>query len=469
MGIMSLAGWARERIDGLNFTLYDQHIEYTDYDQVADTIIRQRPEIVGLSYMTRAAAFIPAMTRKIKAALPDTFIMLGGPHPSAAEEHGLRETAADALVIGEGEISFAMLVERLRDKAPLEDVPGLVHRTSAGEVIKNPGTTPEIDDLDTIPFFPYELIDLPRYWNSRAQSLMPPPRKYVTLFTSRGCPYRCIYCHDVFGKTFRAQSADRILAEIQYLQRTYGIEFVDFMDDIFNLDKKRVIDFGQSVTGANVKIKITMGNGVRTDILTQPVVDAMCDAGLIVCGFALESGSRRIQKLIKKNLNIDKFLVGVEMMARKRVFTYGMNMFGFPTETSEEMQLTIDTATNSMLHQAFFFKATPYPKTALYDAAMEHVPDRMKELNYANHDYQFEGVVNLSEVSDEELQNYARRAMVTFYSKPVRIARFLRDYPMPLRLVHYVPGAFNMAFSKTRGLFQKNSHLAPELRGEGTA
>jgi radical SAM superfamily enzyme YgiQ (UPF0313 family) len=460
MGIMSLAAWARARISGLHFTLMDQHIELTDYDEAARDIIRARPDVVGLSYMTRAATYVPGMTRAIRAALPGVKILLGGPHPSAAEAAALEECDADALVVGEGEIAFEMVLRRIQEGSGFDDVPGLIHRQADGTVVTNPGEAPTIDDLDTLPFLAYDLLDIRRYWGRWSQSVIVPPRRYLSLFTSRGCPYRCIYCHDVFGKTFRAQSAERMVDEIEHFQKQYGIEFLDFADDIWNLDKQRVYKFSEIMRRRNIRVKITMANGVRTDILTQEVVDAMADAGLYVCGFALETGSRRLQKLIRKNLNIDKFLAGVEMVARKRVFTYGLNMLGFPTETGDEMQMTIDTASNSWLHQAFFFKVTPYPKTALWDAAMENCPERMADLKYANHDYQYEPVVNLSTVSDEELALYARKAIRTFYGRPGRMLRIARDFPKPLKLVRYVPGMVQHAFSQRMGRVRAGASTA---------
>lgn len=457
LGLLSLAAWARSRKPGLRFTVLDQYLERIDYDQVERRIVAVKPDVVAFSYMTRAAPLMPGLTKRLKLAMPSCTLLLGGPHPSAAKAAELEAGCADALVSGEGERSFEMLLDAIESRSRFDHIPGLYHRTPDGAVVQNPGAPPPIEDLDALPFIAYDLIDLERYWQVQSQSVIIGPRRYMTLFTSRGCPYRCIYCHDVFGKKFRAQSAERVIAEIECLQQRYGIEEFDFMDDIFNLDKSRVFRFSELATQKNLKLKLSMGNGVRTDILTEEVVDAMVDAGLFVCGFALESGSKRIQKLIKKNLNIEKFLAGVEMMVRRRVYSYGMNIFGFPTETAEEMRMTIDTAVNSWLHQAFFFKATPYPSTALYDIAMEMFPERMKNIDYANHDYQFAPVVNLSAVSDEEMTYLGRHAIRSFYLRPSRLYRIARDFPKPHVLPRYLPGAFRMAFSKDKGLFQTKS------------
>ena len=455
LGLLSLAAWAREKRRGLNFTVLDQYLERIDYDEVIRRILASQPDIVAFSYMTRASPFVPDITAQLKRALPNCTILLGGPHPSASEHAELEVSHADALVSGEGERSFELILDAIASGSTFVDIPGLFWRDADGAIIRNPGSPLAVEDLDTLPFIAYDLVDVEKYWQVQSQSVIIGARKYMTLFTSRGCPYRCIYCHDVFGKTFRAQSAERVVAEIEHIQARYGVHEFDFMDDIFNLHKPRVYRFSELVNQKNLKLKLTMGNGVRTDILTQEVVDAMVDAGVFVCGFALESGSKRLQKLMKKNLNIDKFLAGVEMMAKRRVYSYGLNMLGFPTETVEEMRLTIQTAADSMLHQAIFSQVTPYPKTALYDVALEMFPDRMQEMDYANHDYQFEPVINLSTVSDEELAATVRFAVRSFYMRPGRLYRIARDFPTPSVLPRYLPGAARMAFSRSKGLFRR--------------
>lgn len=461
LGLLSLAAWAREKRPGLTFTVIDQYLERIDYGEVERQILATQPDVVAFSYMTRASSFVPGITERLKAALPGCTILLGGPHPSAAEESELSGSHADALVSGEGEIAFEMILDGLASGSrDFTHVPGLICRTEDGEVVRNAGSLPGVEDLDTLPFIAYDLIEVERYWQVQSQSVIIGPRRYMTLFSSRGCPYRCIYCHDVFGKTFRAQSAERVVAEIEYLQQRYGIQEFDFMDDIFNLHKPRVFRFAELVNAKNLKLKLTMGNGVRTDILNEEVVDAMVDAGVFVCGFALESGSKRLQKLMKKNLNIDKFLKGVEMMARKRVYSYGLTMMGFPTETAEEVQMTIDTAVNSKLHQLIISQVTPYPKTALYDVALEMFPQEMRDLRYANHDYQFEPVINLSTLSDEGLAHMMRKAIRSFYIHPERLFRIARDFPTPSVLPRYFPGAVRMAFSRSKGYFQTRKRTA---------
>ncbi|MCX6917123.1 MAG: hypothetical protein NT167_29475 [Verrucomicrobia bacterium] len=159
-----------------------------------------------------------------------------------------------------------------------------------------------------------------------------------------------------------------------------------------------------------------------------------------MAALALESGSPRIQELIGKRLNIPKYLDGVAMLAKRRVFTYAFVMFGFPTETAADMDLTVETLRQSRLHSLNAFVVTPYPKTELFDLAMRLHPERMTGIGYAGTDYEKLPCVNLSDVSDEVLTAYMRKAYSTLFLNPFRALRIVRDFPRPWSLVRYAPG-----------------------------
>jgi radical SAM superfamily enzyme YgiQ (UPF0313 family) len=158
-----------------------------------------------------------------------------------------------------------------------------------------------------------------------------------------------------------------------------------------------------------------------------------------------------MQQFIGKHLDIDKFLRGVRWATDRGVYAHGFMMLGFPTETEEEMQATLDVACNSRLHGAGFFSVIAYPDTELYAYVAKHVPDKLKKLDWD--DMEFVGSrINLSEVPDEVLFRYKREGFRRFYLNPARLARIVRDYPNPWFLPYYVPMYLNRV---TKGLFAK--------------
>lgn len=436
LGILYLASYIRSFFNA-DILLIDQKLKDYTNDQVVRLAYDFKADVIGLSAMTPGAHNLSYVTQGIKTMLPESLIVLGGPFVSSYGIEALESTAADAAVPGEGEITFKRIIRAHFDGHDLSGVPGIFIRDQYGRVARNPGVVPIIENLDDLPLPAYDLINLTDYW--KAQSVVPiPKRKYASLFSSRGCPYQCIYCHNIFGKQPRFHSADRVIDEIQYMQKQYGVNDFEFIDDIFNINKKRMFEFTKQVKKKNIDIKLMFPNALRTDILTEDEIVALVDAGLVFSSFALETGSPRLQKMIRKNLDIDKFLKNIETAVSHGVFANGFAMMGFPTETEAELQETINVACASRLHTISFFSVTPFPNTRLYEIARQQQPDRIQEVNYK--DMEFAGIsVNLSEVSDERLFYYQRKANRRFYLSPRRLARIIAGFPQPHLLPLYFP------------------------------
>ncbi|MBN2159135.1 MAG: B12-binding domain-containing radical SAM protein [Spirochaetes bacterium] len=447
LGIMYLAAYIRSKFD-VDIRLFNQKLDNTPNDECVRMIRDFNPDVVGLSVMTPNAHALPYLTGQIRRALPGALIVLGGPHISACGASSLDGNEADAAVVGEGELVFEQLLRARYDGGSLADVPGLIHRSAAGEIVENPGSIPPLDDLDALPFPAYDLINLPAYWKRQPFSLIP-RLNYAAVFSSRGCPFHCIYCHRIFGERFRAHSAGRILDEIAHYRKTYGVKNIEVYDDIFNLDRKRVVDFSDGMKRRGISCGLVFPNGLRTDTLDEATIDALVEAGMYYSSFPLESGSPRIQKVMGKNLNIPRFMKNLEYAVSRRVFSYGFVMFGFPTETEEDITMTIDAACSSKLHVASFFTLTPFPNTRVHGIAMEKFPERMSRINYDDV-YYADAKINLTEVSDDLLYYYQRMVYRKFFLDPTRIARIMKDYPNPLLLLKFLPA---MILRASKGLF----------------
>ncbi len=436
MGILYLAAYLRKHFEA-DFVLINQREDNIPNDDLLRKIRDFAPDVVGFSSLTPAAHSVPYLTESVRSALPKALILLGGPHASSFQEAALEGTSADASVPGEGELAFEQILRRHLDGSDFSDIPGVHWRDKDGRVVSNPGRLPYIEDLDSLPFPAYDLIDIKKYW--RLQSMPPiPRRKYISLTSSRGCPYHCGWCHRIFGDQFRFHSADRIADEVEHYVKTYGVNDIEFLDDIFNYDPRRVLGFNRELHKRNIRLKIAFPNGVRGDMLTEEVIDSMVDSGTYFCSFALETGTPRLQKLMGKHLNIPRFLKAVEMAVNRGIFANGFVMLGFPTETEEEMLQTIRVATDSYLHTASFFTVVPFPGTQVFRYAQEMKPERLVSLKYDNIDFSL-APVNLSTVPDEVLFGFQRQANRQFFGKPSRIYRIMRDFPQRRRLPYYIP------------------------------
>ena len=199
---------------------------------------------------------------------------------------------------GEGECALEQVVRARQEGTDLASIPGLLWRNGEGAVIQNPGSRPLVEEVDTLPFPAYDLIDVQKYWTVQPMVQLP-PHKYLSFFSSRGCPCKCTYCHEVFGKRFRAYSPERLVDEVEHFTKLYGVTDIEFLDDIFNLDAKRVLAICDLIAKRNMKLRINFPNAMRTDALTEEVLDALVGAGLYHSSFALESGSPRIHQRVQ--------------------------------------------------------------------------------------------------------------------------------------------------------------------------
>jgi radical SAM superfamily enzyme YgiQ (UPF0313 family) len=429
LGILYLAAWIRDKMD-CELRVENSGEERWSAQDIVRRVVDYAPDVLALSTLTPSAFLLPIITRGVRKALPKTLQVIGGAHATATGRPVLATSEADSVVIGEGEISFEAVIRHHLDCSEPSDVPGLIWRDAKGEIRENPGNAPIISDLDTLPFPAYDLIDLSRYQNRLRMTSFMPNRRYMSLFSSRGCPYGCIFCHSVFGRRFRAQSPERMVAELEYFSRTFEVDEFEYLDDVFNLNAERVVAFSDLVRQRGLKVRLAFPNALRGDIITEEVAEALVSAGTYYTALALESGSPRIQKLIGKNLDLPKFLNGVKMMSRRRVFTYGFAIMGFPTETREEMEMTARVAYHSDLHVVSFFKATPFPGTRMRELAMESCPDQVEQVRFD--DMEYVGLpANVSAESGKVLFACQREAYLRFYLRPSRMMRILRDHPYP--------------------------------------
>jgi anaerobic magnesium-protoporphyrin IX monomethyl ester cyclase len=456
MGILCLAAYLRSKLD-VELLLMDQRVENASAEAVVQRAADFGADVVGLSVMTPYSSNLGFLTEGLRTALPEAFIVLGGPHVSAFEAGALAGNVADAAVPFEGECALEQVVRARQEGADLTSIPGLLWRNGGDAINRNSGSIPFIEDIDALPFPAYDLLDVRKYWALQPMQALP-PHKYISLFSSRGCPCKCTYCHAVFGKRFRASSPERLVAEVEHFVKMYKITDFEFLDDIFNFDRKRVLEICDLIAKRNLKLRINFPNAVRTDALTEEVMDALVGAGLYHSAFALESGSPRMQQLMRKHMDIDKFLRGVKWATDRGVYAHGFAMLGFPTETEEEMEMTLEVACNSRLHSASFFTVVPFPGTELYATVEKTAPDKLKNIDYNyNNGGDYAGSrINLSAVPDEVLFAYQREAWRRFYLNPGRIARIVRDYPKPWFLPYYLPPYLIRA---TKGIFGKRARM----------
>ncbi len=421
IGIMSIASIARERC-GWDVRIIDSFLHDDPEKEILDAITNWKPDVAGLSALTAEAQSMHRLAKVVRKGASEAIILAGGPHPSHYPVETLEDLSIDAAVISEGEATAEQLLNAIAKGELWREVKGIAVRDENGEVIRRE-PQPFIDYLDALPFPAWDLVDISAYAVRRGMDTS--FRRYMTIMTSRACPYKCTYCHEIFGKIFRANSPEYVLKMINTLVEKYKVFHFDIVDDIFNFDGKRMETILDTLIEKGPSINFAFPNAIRADILTEEQIDKLCRAGCDYVCLAVETASPRLQKQIKKNLNTDKVMASIEAFARRRVFTVGYFMTGFPTETEEEIKKTYDYAFRSPLHMAFFFTVTPFEGTELYNENIDSVDCNANELS--TH-YIFQSS-NLSEVPEKRFLRLKTMAHIRFHFNVKRLYRICRDMP----------------------------------------
>ena len=244
------------------------------------------------------------------------------------------------------------------------------------------------------------------------------------LFTSRGCPYKCIYCHDIFAKQFRAHSAERVVEELEYLNKYFGLKDFEFYDDTFNFDKDRTRRICDLIVEKGLKINLYFPNGLRSDRLEKDIVEKMAKAGTKVMCFAIETVSERLQKLLRRNLKFENINNMIQVAVKNGIHAEGFFMLGHPTETKQEMMATIDFAVKSPLHSAAVSIAIPQKGTELFS---EYIGEESPQ-SFGEGYYEYDS--SISEVPPDEVRKLLSYTFRKFYLRPGRIYRLITSLPL---------------------------------------
>jgi anaerobic magnesium-protoporphyrin IX monomethyl ester cyclase len=429
LGILSLAAYIREGFPEVEFRVHDMLPEGLTIPQIADRVDEFSPDILGISAMTFEHEELHGLAKEVKSRHPDMPVIAGGAHATTAPERVILDKNIDLVVRGEGEVTFAELLPRLLEGELKPDIPGVGFLRN-GQPYLAP-LRPYIDNLDELPLPAWDLVDLNTYWNIPRFGTAYVYKRYMSVSASRGCPYHCTYCHRVFGKSFRAQSPERVISELKKLYTDYGIREIHFIDDCFNCSRKRAGRICEMINEEGLEIAINFPNGLRGDILDEDLLDKLRAAGTYRITYAVESGTERMQKFMKKNLNLERVKNIIALTDKKNIMVDGFFMVGFPGETREEIQATLDYALESRLHSLNIFFVTPFEGTELYEQAK----DMGLEANIPTDSYTYYyPYSDLSELPSEDLKRMVQGTFIRFYLNPWRLYRTFRLFPNKLQL-----------------------------------
>lgn len=367
LGIMYLSSVLKEA--GHEVTLSDQcHPEYSD-EKFVESLTRERPEMVGISFLSSTCyPAANALSRKIKAALPSTKIVYGGVFSTInARKIIASETSVDIVARGEGEGIIQDLADGLNR---LGDIPGIIFRSSTGKVVETPDRK-EIRDLDSLPFPDRESLDI----NFVASLPVGVPaviwdRPYTTIVSSRGCPFACTFCNcpTFSSRKCRFRSTANVLKEIEEVKKQ-GYNSFCFLDDNFLLDPQRATEICEGMISRRYSFKWACEG--RTVPSVNGVFKKLSAAGCDLVMLGIESGSQRVLDSMNKGTklpDIEKAVANAKKAGIKLI--HGFFVIGSPGETIEEIKQTFNFAERLEITTFGFSNLTVFRGTPLWNDAV---------------------------------------------------------------------------------------------------
>lgn len=312
-----------------------------DLVDVAHDILSWNSRSVGFSTWCDSYPISLLLAEEIKRIDPDIPIIFGGPQASILAEDTMDEHhAIDFVLKGEADFTLPGLLSQLMNgkEADLKSIPGLLYRDlSTGKLMA--GLPDEIiKDLDTLPVPAYEKI----FQKSK-----------LRIDAGRGCPYPCTYCttNQFFSKKYRVKSPARIIAEMDYCHQALGITGMGISHDMFTLDKTFIADFSGQLLSRNKssRARFTWTCSARTDCVTEKMLVEMKESGCKAIFFGIESGSEKIQKEIRKNLDVKEAERMISYSSALGIISIVSYMAGFPGETRRDLNDTLRSILNVAL------------------------------------------------------------------------------------------------------------------------
>lgn len=374
------AAYVREH--GYSVKILDAEAENLSPEQTAEQVVKKNPLLVEIVVMgiNPSASSTPKMgaVREIIAELrkisPDGNIMLSGLHPSALPEKTLKEEDVPFVCVGEGLNTTLHLIKTIKSNDNDFKINGLWYKKN-NKIVKNPPAE-VIQNLDDLPFVAWDMLPMDKYRAHNWQCFhnLKQRKPYTVIYTSLGCPFNCTYCniHTMYSckPGIRFRSPKKVVDELEFLVKNYGIKNVKILDELFVLNENRVIEICDLIINRDLDLNIWAY--ARVDTVNERILNKLKQAGINWLCFGIEAGSKKVRDDVDKGKFGQEAIKNTMKMTREAgIHIIGNFMFGLPEDDFETMQDTLDLAKEINCEYVNFYTVMAYPGSKLYEDAIK--------------------------------------------------------------------------------------------------
>ncbi|MDP2916654.1 MAG: radical SAM protein [Dehalococcoidia bacterium] len=425
--------------------ILDLSVPRYSIEETIKYIEEYHPDILGISVTSRLLYAMNFITHRIKDILPATRIVTGGAHVTYFPKETMELGAIDYVLPGYGEFTFPRLVEAIasgENPETLDGIPNLLYRDRQGRVISNPAEEPPTV-LDSFPFPDRRLVNLDDYYSAISKKSM------TTLYTSRGCPFQCIFC-DIQDKKFRYRTATSVVDEFEEISKL-GIEELLILDDNFNVDRERVLAICKEIVRRGIKLK--WGTRARLYPFDEEIIKALKEAGCNRLHVGVESLDRDILKYMRKGQTPEHISNFFKLCREYKMETLAYFILGFPGETREYRSGLMKEVEKLNIDYLFFNILYPLAESKYYQSLLDegvYERDYWADFN-KNPTKDYELPLPRDQELQKELLAAADRLNAGFYLRPRFIwQEFKRSFRSPRALWEAAKIAVSLLLIRSR-------------------
>ena len=366
LGLLTLAAYLRDH--GVDVEMVDLTFA-RDARPVTTHLRKFRPDVVGVH--TKTLTHARALDIAARARAEGVFALAGGPD-SASRPREYLDAGFDAVVPGEGEEALVELARRVRDGETTAGVPG-VTVVRGGRLVRGP-SRPFLRDLDALPLPAWDLVDMDGYLDRWREAT---GERRAAVLTSRGCPFDCSWCSKpTFGRTYRQQSPERVVAELRALKERYAVDYVRFCDDVFGVSRAwldRLLGLLESE-----HLDLQWECLARVDLLKPDLLRRMRAAGLARVYVGVESGSQKMLDLMNRGTRLSQVERTAEALRQEGIRQFWFLMLGYPGETLEDIEATLQLFRRFSPEEYSVSIAVPVPGTRFYESVKNRLSGKAR-------------------------------------------------------------------------------------------